>query len=207
MDTAKELLVVEDAPEVLQMLEQILRLSGYEVMTARDGREALEAVQKRQPQLIVTDILMPRMDGFGLFYRLRVNAKTRDIPVIFLTATFISSEDRDFATTIGATRFVQKPIDTRDFLEMVRELLSLPPGERSAAPAEDAFLEKYRARLEARLAQTKSEIDRTRQMLSAKAPGERPTFETGLRQSLQDQEMMEGELQQLHEYLERRKQT
>lgn len=205
METAKPLLVVEDAPEVLRMLDQILRLNGYEVMTARDGQEALEAVQKQRPELIVTDILMPRMDGFSLIYRLRRDMATRDIPVVFLTATFVSGDDRDFATTIGATRFVQKPIDTQDFLKMIAELLGQPKGPIPAAPQEDQFFDKYQVRLEAKLAEKKSQITRAQQALANVPANERPSFDAVLRQALQDQEMVEVELRQVREFLEQRK--
>ncbi len=204
MDTSKALLIVEDAPEVLQMLDQILRLNGYTVMTARNGQEALAAIEKQQPDLVVTDILMPKIDGFSLIYRLRTDAKTRNIPVVFLTATYVSGDDRDFATTIGATRFVQKPIDTREFLEMIVELLNQPQAPLPALPKEEQFYAKYRARLEAKLAEKKSQIARAQQMLGSVSAREKPSFEAVLRQSLQDRQMVETELQQLQKYLEKR---
>lgn len=198
-------MVVEDAPEVREMLDQILRLNGYEVMTAQNGEEALAAIAKQRPELIVTDILMPKMDGFSLIYRLRTDAKTRDIPVVFLTATYVSGDDRDFATTIGATRFLQKPIDTHDFLEMIRELLNQKENTIPAPPKESEFLEKYQARLEVKLAEKKSQTQRAQQFLGTVPDNEKPSFEAVLRQSLQDQQMVESELRQVHEYLSQRK--
>jgi len=204
MNVAKSLLVVEDAPEVRQMLEQILRLNGYDVATAQNGIEALAAIQKQRPELIVTDILMPKMDGFSLIYRLRTDAKTRNIPVVFLTATYVSADDKDFASTIGATRFLQKPIDTHDFLEIIVELLNQPKAEVPAPPKEAEFFEKYEARLEAKLAEKKSQIARAQQLLGPLPPGERPSFEAIIRQSQQELQMVEVELQQVHQYVKRR---
>lgn len=204
MDTSKALLVVEDAPEVRQMLDQILRLNGYEVTTAQNGIEALAAIQKQRPELIVTDILMPKMDGFSLIYRLRTDSKTRNIPVVFLTATYVSQEDKDFATTIGATGFLQKPVDTQDLLEMIVELLNQPKAEVPAPPKEAEFFEKYQARLKAKLAERKSEIARAQQVLGPLPAGERPSFEVIIRQTQLDLQMVEAELQQVQEYLRRR---
>ena len=116
MDESKVLLIVEDIPNILELLDLTLRFNGYEVMTARNGQEALEVIENKRPALIITDILMPRMDGFTLIYRLRTDQKTRDIPVVFLSATYVSPEDKAFATTLGATKFIEKPIDTKAFL-------------------------------------------------------------------------------------------
>jgi CheY-like chemotaxis protein len=70
MDAQKDyLLVVEDVPDILQMLDVALTFKGYRVVTARDGQQALEAIRKERPALIIADILMPRMDGFSLAHR------------------------------------------------------------------------------------------------------------------------------------------
>ncbi|MCX7609697.1 MAG: response regulator, partial [Anaerolineales bacterium] len=108
------ILVVEDVPNVLEFLEITLRFKGYRVMTARNGLEALEQVQKEKPALIITDILMPKMDGYALVHRLRSNPETRPIPIIFLSATYVAPEDRDFALKLGAARFIEKPIDAEE---------------------------------------------------------------------------------------------
>ena len=68
--------VVEDIPNILELLDPTLRFNGYEVVTARNGQEALEVIESRRPALIITDILMPRMDGFSLIHRLRTNRET-----------------------------------------------------------------------------------------------------------------------------------
>ena len=70
MDESKVLLVVEDIPNILELLDLTLRFNGYEVMTARNGQEALDVIETKRPALIITDILMPRMDGFSLIYRI-----------------------------------------------------------------------------------------------------------------------------------------
>ena len=204
MDTAKALLVVEDDLEVRQMLDQILRFSGYGVTTAQNCVEAMAAIEKQLPELIVTDILMPKMDGFGLIYRLRTDAKTQNIPVIFLTATYVAAGDKDFAGTIGATRFLEKPVDTRDLLQMIGELLSQPKADVPTPPKVTEFFEKYQARLEAKLAEAKAQIARAEQVLGPLPAGDKPSLEAVLKQSQQDLQTVEAELKQVREYLVQR---
>jgi CheY-like chemotaxis protein len=204
MDTAKTLLVVEDDLEVRQMLDQILRFSGYDVTTAQNGVEALAAIEKQRPGLIVTDILMPKMDGFGLIYRLRTDAKTQNIPVVFLTATYVAADDKDFAGAMGATRFLQKPVDTRDLLEMIVELLNQPEADAPTPVKETEFFEKYQALLEAKLADAKAQIARAEQVLGPLPAGEKPNLEAVLRQSQQDLQTIEAELKQVREYVGQR---
>src|SRR5512135_227841 len=91
------ILVVEDVPNVLELLEVTLRFRGYPVVTARNGQEALEKTVKEPPALVITDILMPKMDGYALAHRLRSDPRTRHIPLIFLSATYVTPEDKKFA--------------------------------------------------------------------------------------------------------------
>src|SRR5512138_1070532 len=118
------ILIVEDVPNVLELLEVTLRFKGYAVLTARNGEEALDVVARQKPVLIITDILMPKLDGYAFVQKLRLNADTRSIPVVFLSATYVTPEDKDFALSLGAARFMEKPIDTEDFLLTVAELVT-----------------------------------------------------------------------------------
>lgn len=106
------LLIVEDVPHILELLEVTLRFKGYPVVTASNGEEALAAIDKELPAMVITDILMPKLDGFALAHRLRANPKTSQIPIIFLSATYVTPEDKRFALSLGAARFLEKPVDT-----------------------------------------------------------------------------------------------
>ena len=77
------LLVVEDIPDILNLLDTTLKFKGYRVVTARDGQEALDIIQREPPALIVTDILMPKIDGFNLVHKLRIDPETVDREVRF----------------------------------------------------------------------------------------------------------------------------
>src|ERR687887_462178 len=124
MNTATDyLLIVEDDPDILKFLDATLTFKGYRVITAHNGKEGLEAIRMKRPAIVIADIMMPHLDGFGLVHRIRINPETRDIPVVFITATYVAREDREFALNIGATRFMQKPIDLDKFLAMIAELL------------------------------------------------------------------------------------
>jgi len=201
MNTADPLLIVEDVPNILDFLEVTLKFKGYEVLKARNGQEALDAMQKQRPALIITDILMPKMDGFTLLYHLRTDLATRDIPVVFLSATYIAPEDKAFAMAIGATRFLEKPIDTEEFLLTVAELLtqgSLPPPPPLK---EREFLMGYRKRLEMKLQQKSSQIARAERLLETLPPEQKPGFMTLRQQSINDREEIQAELERIKEFL------
>jgi len=101
------LLIIEDDPDILKLLDKTLTIKGYRVVTASNGYDGLEIIRKERPEIVITDIMMPKMDGFNLVHRLRIDPETRGIPVIFITVTYIAREDREFALDIGATRFIQ----------------------------------------------------------------------------------------------------
>ncbi len=201
MDEAKLLLVVEDIPGIRELLELTLRFKSYDVMSAANGQEALEMIQSRRPHLIVTDILMPRMDGFSLIYQLRKDDSTRDIPVVFLSATYVSAEDKDFASMLGAARFLEKPINMEQFLVTIAELLEEQPV--APAPLQEAeFLEKYKVRLETKLAQKETQIARAERLLETGPANEKAGFEASLRQALHERNAIQVELGNVHRILQ-----
>ena len=152
------ILVVEDIPNVLELLEVTLRFKGYQVRTARNGQEALEAVTKEQPVLVITDILMPKMDGFALAQKLRLSLQTRVVPIIFLSATYVTPEDKAFAMTLGAVRFLEKPVDTEEFLLTVAEIMTQGPPTAPEPLNEQLFYQGYRERLESKLRHKNTQI-------------------------------------------------
>ncbi len=191
------LLVVEDVPNVLELLEVTLRFKGYPVVTARDGLEALEKVAQERPALIITDILMPNMDGYALVHNLRKDPGTRQIPVIFVSATYITQEDKNFAMSMGSVRFIEKPIDAEDFLLTVAEMLTQEPDTTPRAMSDQTFYAGYRLRLENKLRHKNTQISRTERLLSTLSPAQKPAFEVLLAQSIQDRDEIQGELDEL----------
>ena len=117
-----------------------LRFKGYPVITASNGQEALEIIAREHPALVITDILMPKLDGFSLVHRLRSNPKTTDIPIIFLSATYVTPEDKAFAISLGVVRFLEKPVDTEEFLLTVAEVLTQGPSSQAPGSGRSAVL-------------------------------------------------------------------
>ena len=203
MDVSKELLlVVEDVPDTLKLVELTLTFKGYRVVTATNGQEALAAIEKEHPSLIITDILMPRMDGFTLVHRLRVRPETRDLPVIFLSATYVAPEDKDFAAAIGVSQFIEKPIDIEELLSTVANLLTEPASEKTKPLEDRAFYEGYRKRLETKLQQKTSQIARIEGMLDTLSPSEKQSFQISLEEAIDERDEIQNLLGQIRDHLE-----
>jgi DNA-binding response OmpR family regulator len=203
MDTATNyLLIVEDDPDILKLLDATLTFKGYRVITARNGREGLEAMQVNRPAIVVADIMMPQLDGFGLVHRMRLNPQTRDIPVVIITATYVAREDRDFALSIGATRFLEKPIELDKFLKIIAEILEqrLPAIPQSFNEID--FYNEYRRRLEAKLAEKGKQIAREEHLLKTGANKEDSALQASLRQAIRDRRELQLLIAQVHEQLE-----
>ena len=189
--------MVEDAPNVLELLEVTLRFKGYPVVTARNGLEALEKVAQERPALIITDILMPKMDGYALVHNLRKDPLTRHIPVIFVSATYITPDDKNFALSLGNVRFVEKPIDAEDFLLTVAEILTQGLDTTPLAMSDQTFYTGYRLRLESKLRHKNTQILRTERLLSTLSLVQKPAFEALLAQSIKDRDEIQIELDEL----------
>jgi len=127
---AKKILIVDDEPNILRTVADRLRMTGYEVVTAADGEEGLERALEEKPDLILLDILMPRLDGFATLDRLGQITETRDIPVIMLTARS-QAEDVLRATASGAADYVVKPFDLVGLIEKIDKVLG---GAKAGRP-------------------------------------------------------------------------
>ena len=123
METRSNILIVDDNPDKLKLLEAALRLAGYHVNTATDGEEALAVVASFTPDLIITDVMMPRMNGYELAEKIRSNPRTRFIPVIMQTAAGRNSEDSLRASEVGALGYITDPTDIDLLLARTRTLL------------------------------------------------------------------------------------
>lgn len=194
------LLVVEDIPDILNLLEATLKFKGYRVVTARNGLEALDIIQKELPALIVADILMPKMDGFSLVHRLRIDPATRGIPVIFLSATYVTPEDKAFALSLGATRFMEKPVDLAKFLPIIDRILTQGMSAVAEPLNEAEFYEGYRKRLEIKLAQKNTQIARDERLLETLSEEERQTFRASLQQAINERVEIQNLLTQIREW-------
>ncbi len=196
------LLIVEDDPDILKLLKTTLTFDGYRVGTAHNGYEGLQAIQQERPAIVIADIMMPKLDGFGLVNRMRLNPETRDIPVIFITATYVAPEDRQFAQNIGATSFIQKPLDLEQLLRTIRELLSQGVHVPTQPPADFDFYDGYRQRLQSKLDQKNAQITREQLLLQSELSNEeRDAIHVSLREAINERAELELLLEQIHEQL------
>jgi CheY-like chemotaxis protein len=127
------ILIVDDNPQNLYLLESILKAHPSDVISAKNGAEALDAALNNLPDLIISDILMPVMDGFELLRRCRADERLKHIPFIIFTATYTDPKDERFALNLGADRFIIKPQKPEVFSSIVKDILLEFQQKRSAA--------------------------------------------------------------------------
>jgi len=120
----KRVLIVDDIKENLYLLESLLKGYGYATVTANNGAEALGLGLKEPPDLIIADILMPVMDGYTLCREWKKDDALKNIPFIFYTATYTHPKDGEFALSLGADRFIIKPQEPEDFMNIIEQVLS-----------------------------------------------------------------------------------
>jgi two-component system alkaline phosphatase synthesis response regulator PhoP len=119
----KKIMAVDDERHIVRLIQVNLERSGYQVVTAFDGPEALKKVESDRPDLIVLDVMMPKMDGFEVLKRLQASPETREIPVIMLTA---KAQDADVfrGWASGVSAYLTKPFNPLELLTFVKRILS-----------------------------------------------------------------------------------
>ena len=147
-----KILIVDDREENLYLLESLLKGSGYEVVSAKDGLEALAKLKEESIDLIISDILMPRMDGFQFCRECKKDENLKKIPFIFYTATYIDKKDEEFALSLGAERFIIKPKEPEIFLKLLKKVIEERKkgalvARKEPIKEEEIFFEKYNKRL------------------------------------------------------------
>lgn len=166
-------LIVDDNEQNLYLLDVLLKTNGFIVDQASNGVEALEAARKNKPDLIITDILMPTMDGFSLCRTWKSDKELRGVPFIFYTATYTEKKDEDFALSLGADRFVIKPQNPDDLLKIIREILdaqkaqSTTPVESRSLPKDKEYLKGYNEALIRKLEKKMIQLETSNKRLNA----------------------------------------
>src|SRR5512143_938084 len=121
---SKRILIVDDEPNIVISLEFLLKREGFETDVAADGEAALEAVARRRPDLVVLDVMLPRMNGFEVCRLLRADPSRRDVKVLILTAKGRETEMAR-GLGLGADAYVTKPFSTKDLVAQIRGLLGV----------------------------------------------------------------------------------
>lgn len=119
---AKRILLVDDEPNLVLLMEARLKVNGYEVLTANNGQTALEVAKKEKPDLIILDLMLPKMDGYKVCALLKKDVRYAKIPIIMFTAR-AQQEDIQLGEEVGADAYITKPFEPKILLSKMGELL------------------------------------------------------------------------------------
>jgi len=167
-----KILVVDDDGPSRYLLKAILQPKGYEVFSASNGLEAVDILQKEDITLIISDIMMPKMDGFQLLRRCKTDPGLKSIPFIIYTANYTKEEDIALVRDLGADLVIIKPIDPDEFLSTINSTIPEIHGTPAAEPAihadeREKYLEKYSDRIVAKLDEKVAELQNLNRLLRA----------------------------------------
>ncbi len=163
---APRILIVDDNVQDRYLLREILATIGASVEEAGNGREALERAKASPPDLVISDGLMPVMDGFTLCREWVHDEKLKSIPFVFYTSTYTDAEDAEFAVSLGAVRFLHKPTEPAELVKIIEEVLAEPSRDPQRVAQDEAeVLKTYSERLVAKLEAKVLELERAKREL------------------------------------------
>ncbi|MCF8127648.1 MAG: response regulator, partial [Deltaproteobacteria bacterium] len=165
-----KILIVEDHAESRYLLERLLASRDHHIIAAKDGSEALRLARQNSPEIIISDIMMPVMNGFKLCYEIKRDPVLCRIPFIFYTATFVEKRDEELAMSLGASRFVIKPKEGDEFIKILDNVLNEHRHGTLAVPEaslenEEILLEMYDNILVRKLAETVEKLQNEQRAL------------------------------------------
>jgi len=168
----KRILIVDDSQENSDLLGMMLGMDGYAVVSARDGVEALEKLRAGTFDLIISDVLMPRMDGFQLCREVKMDDQLKTIPVVFYTGQYTDVRDEELCQSLGVALYLVKPVRRDKLLSSIRQLLAERAGDENVpAPQplldEDTFSSAHVERMTAKLTRQIEELERERANLQS----------------------------------------
>ena len=127
----KTILIVEDEPKNMKLLRDLLQRFGYEILEASDGEEGVKSAGEKIPNLILMDIMMPKMDGLEATRIIKANTQTKQIPIIALTS-YAMKGDRERTIEAGCDGYIAKPIDIQEVLKTIEHFLTMQEKEFSS---------------------------------------------------------------------------
>ncbi|MDI6606592.1 MAG: response regulator [Candidatus Omnitrophota bacterium] len=122
---AKKILLVDDEAQLVEMVKMRLEANGYQVLSAYDGQGALDKARKERPDLIILDLMLPKIDGYKVCRMLKFDEKYKNIPIILFTAR-AQEADMELGKEVGADAYITKPFDPPSVLKKIKELLQEP---------------------------------------------------------------------------------
>ena len=165
-----KILIVDDIEENLYLLESLLKGSNYEVVTAKDGVEALDKLKEEPINMIISDILMPKMDGFQFCRECKKDDNLKKIPFIFYTATYTDKKDEEFALNLGAEKFLIKPVEPEVLLKILKEVIEAHKKgtlitSKKPLREEEIYLAEYNKRLIKKLEKKVLDLEKSEKRL------------------------------------------
>ena len=187
MTQARKILIVDDKAENVEYLRALFSSQGNQVVTARHGAEALIKARQEVPDLVISDLLMPVMDGYTLLRHWKADQLLRNVPFIVYTATYTEEQDERLALNLGADAFILKPVESDVFLQLVSKVRLRAPSEPSddqPSPSADdpALLRVYSETLIRKLEEKTLQLEETNRALQRDIT-ERQRIESNLRES------------------------
>lgn len=160
-----KVLVVDDNPIDRMMLIKMLNANGYDVVEARNGLEALEVISSEKPDIVISDIMMPVMDGYMLLRQIRKSKSTKELPFVFYSASYVTEKDMELAVSLGVSRFIIKPIEPRQLLQEISQtLFDISSGKLKTVETipikDEEYLKEYSRRIFNKLEEKLSQLER-----------------------------------------------
>lgn len=121
--TKRKLLLVDDEPDIVSMVKVRLEANGYDVVTASDGKEAIDKAHKEKPDLIILDLMLPKIDGFKVCAMLKRDQRYMKIPIVMFTAR-AQETDEKLGKQLGADAYIMKPFEAKTLLDTIKGLLA-----------------------------------------------------------------------------------
>ncbi|MFC1977130.1 response regulator [Chloroflexota bacterium] len=121
---AKVILVVDDEPRSLKLIRDLLQMTGYETIEASNGKQGVELVRSKKPDLILMDIMMPVMDGYTACHEIKMNKATKTIPEVMLTS-LDQKLNKAIGREMGADGYITKPFDVKELLDVISRFLPI----------------------------------------------------------------------------------
>ena len=187
-----KILIVEDRKVDRRLLRKMLKSKGHEVQEAADGREGLEILRLHKPDLIISDALMPGMDGFRFLRNIKKDEDLKAIPFVFYSSVYTSSIDGKLALALGARAFIEKPVPPDEFLEKLKAVIQQIEAKEQPAPVElikheEEYLRNYSDVVATKLEEKVEELEKVNKRLQIE---------------IAEHEQAEDELNQQREHLE-----
>ena len=194
----KKVLLVDDKVENLYLLETLLAGNGFSVDQAQNGEEALRLARKTHPDLIISDILMPVMDGFTLCHEIKGDNQLKDTAFVFYTASYLDQRDKELALNLGVDRYLVKPQEPEALLAVFDEVLEeratrSPKAESTSRIQEHEYLKEHNESLVRMLEKKVEQLDRSKRILEAEILVRREA-EAKLQASLLEKEVLLKEI-------------